>query len=52
MYRVLNSNFYELSEPHACKELLGDYRIYNNPVEDFWHQFRDLFVWDLLPYEF
>ena len=52
MYRVLNSNFYELSEPQACKNLLSDYRIYNNPVEDYWYQFKNLFEWNLLPYEF
>ena len=52
MYRVLNSNFYELSEPQACKNLLSDYRIYNNPVEDFWWAFKGKFTWNLLPYEF
>lgn len=52
MYRVLNSNFYELSEPQACKNLLSDYRLYNNPVEDYWYHFKDFFEWNLLPYEF
>ena len=52
LYKVLNTNFYTLSEPQACKNLLCDYRIYNNPVEDFYNEFKDRFVWDLLPYEF
>lgn len=52
LYKVLNTNFYTLSEPQACKNLLCDYRIYNNPVEDFWNEFKNRFVWDLLPYEF
>ena len=52
LYKVLNTNFYTLSEPQACKNLLSDYRLYNNPVEDYWYHFKVLFEWNLLPYEF
>ena len=49
---LLDTNFYQLSEPDACVMLLNTYRVYNNPTEDFWFEFKDRFQWDMLPYDF
>lgn len=50
--RVLNMDYYELSEPAACKSALNDYRAYNNPIQAFVDDTFHLFVWDLVPYSF
>lgn len=52
LWRVLNMDYYELSEPDACKALLLEYKEVNDPVRQFWAELEDEFVWDLLPYEF
>lgn len=50
--RVLNMDYYEFSEPEACKALLLEYKEANDPVRQFWAELEEQFVWDLLPYEF
>ena len=45
-------SFYELSEPPATQVLLAEYKETNDPVRAFWTEFRELFVWDLLPFFF
>ena len=50
MKRVLEMNYYVLSEPDACKIILDEYKIYNDPVRQFWGEFEDRFVWDFIPY--
>lgn len=52
LYRVLNGNFYELSEPTAIKTALREYKIENDPVRAFAEEFLDQLVWDLLPWKF
>ena len=52
LYRVLNSNFYELSEPAAVKTALHRYKIENDPIRAFVEEFLDRMVWDLLPWRF
>lgn len=52
MYKVLTTSYYELSEPDACKLALSDYKENNDPVRQFWMEFEDEFVWDLLPWPF
>lgn len=49
LYKVLNSNFYTLSEPEACKAILKEYKEFNDPVRQYWDEFSSRFVWDLLP---
>lgn len=44
--------YYELSEPIATKVVLSEYKENNDPVRAFWLEFRDKFVWDLLPFSF
>ena len=52
MKRVLDMNYYKLSEPEACKIVLEEYKTYNDPVRQFWSEFEDQFVWDFIPYSF
>lgn len=44
--------YYELSEPEATQIVLGEYKETNDPVRSFWNEFRDQFMWDLLPFPF
>ena len=50
--RVLNMNYYKLSEPPACKEALAEYQEFNDPMRQFWNEHEDKFAWDLLPFGF
>ena len=50
--RVLEMNYYRLSEPESCTKALGEYKEFNDPVRQFWSEFRDEFKWDLLPFTF
>lgn len=52
LYRVLNGNFYELSEPKAIRIALREYKIENDPIRAFAEEFLDQLVWDLLPWKF
>lgn len=52
MFKVLNMNYYEFSEPDACQNVLADYKVYNDPVRQWWDEVSDQLVWDLLPWEF
>ena len=52
LWRVLNMDYYELSEPDACRALLLEYKEVNDPVRQFWTEMEEQFVWDLVPYEF
>lgn len=50
--KVLHMDYYELSEPQACKMAMEEFKEYNDPLTEFWNGFRDQFVWDLLPFQF
>ena len=52
MKRVLEMDYYKLSEPEACKLVLEEYKTYNDPVRQFWAEFEDQLVWDFIPYSF
>ncbi|MCR4657673.1 MAG: DUF5906 domain-containing protein [Lachnospiraceae bacterium] len=52
LYRVLHMNFYELSEPAACRDALEEYKEYNDPVRQFMDEMSPQFAWDLLPFSF
>ena len=52
MYKVLNMNYYTLSEPDSCKAVLAEYKEFNDPVRQFFEEFEDSFTWDLLPFTF
>lgn len=44
--------YYELSAPLATQIVLDEYKETNDPVRAFWLEFKDKFVWDLLPFSF
>ena len=52
MYRVLHMDYYELSEPEACRAALDEYKEFNDPVRQFAEEILPLCVWDLLPFGF
>lgn len=52
LHKVLHTNFYTLSEPEKCKMTLEQYKEYNDPVRDFFGEFSEEFVWDILPFSF
>jgi putative DNA primase/helicase len=52
MYKVLSTDFYELSEPASCKNALESYKESNDPIRQFWNELETEFAWDLLPYKF
>ena len=50
LWRVLNMNYYTLSEPEACKLALEEYKEYNDPVRQFTEEVLPEAQWDLLPF--
>lgn len=52
LHRVLHMDYYALSEPEATKDVLTQYKSFNDPVRSFWEEHGDDFVWDLLPFPF
>ena len=52
LYKVLNMNFYTLSEPESCKTALKEYKDYNDPVRQFMDEMTPQFTWDLVPFSF
>lgn len=49
---VLDMDHTEFSNPPACQELLEEATKANNPVIEFWSEFREEYVWDMLPIKF
>ena len=49
LYRILNMNYYELSEPEACKQALEEYKAYNDPVRDFLQELLSEVSWECIP---
>ncbi len=52
LWKVLHMDYYRLDEPAACRAMLEEYKESNDPVRQFWAEFRGRFAWDLLPYRF
>ena len=52
LYRVLNMDHYELSNPAACQAVLWEYQTYNDPVRQFFQDVETRFAWNALPFEF
>ncbi len=52
LHKVLNMNYYELSEPTACINMLNIYKEFNDPIRQFIDDVFPQFVWDLLPFSF
>ena len=52
LYKVLNMDYYTLSEPAACRDVLAEYQEFNDPVRQYWSELHTRFTWDLLPFQF
>lgn len=52
MCKVLNMDYYKLSEPAACKAMLDDLKVANSPVREFVEDMLPQCQWDLLPFTF
>lgn len=52
LFKVLNMNYYELSEPESCKAVLADYKEYNNPISQFVEEVLPETRWGVLPFTF
>ncbi|WP_455533007.1 DNA primase family protein [Roseburia inulinivorans] len=45
-------DYYEFSVPEVSKKLIGIYELETNLVKQFWEEFREKMVWELLPGQF
>ena len=52
LYKVLNMNYYTLSVPAACTQVLDEYKDYVDPVREFMKEHMPVFQWGLLPFGF
>lgn len=52
LFKVMNMDNYELSNPTACKEMMGEFRVNNDPVAQFVEEILNECKWDLLPNQF
>lgn len=53
LYHLLaETDYYDLDEPKACRQLLYDYRELNDPVRQFLADVLPEATWDLLPWQF
>lgn len=50
--RVLEMDYYTLSEPEASKAVLREYKTSNDPVREFFENYEKEFVWDAVPFTF
>ena len=49
LHKVLNTDFYEFTETAANEELKEEYKVFNNPVRQFYDEFITQTVWNFLP---
>ena len=52
LFKVLNMNYYELSNPESCKHALDEYKSFNDPVRQFMDEIMEQLAWDLVPFTF
>lgn len=52
LWHVLGEmDYYELSVPQSCVEILNDYKIANDPIREFFVYLQENGAWDFYPYE-
>ena len=49
--RALNMKFTGFSKIQATVDLMNEAKLYNDAARQFWDEYEDKFVWDLLPLE-
>lgn len=52
MCKVLNMNYYTFDEPEACKNLLGEFKAYNDNIRQFLDDVLPRLTWKLAPWDF
>lgn len=52
LFKVLNMDFYSLSEPASCKLALEEYKEYNDPVRQFLDEILPQLMWNFVPFSF
>ena len=52
LYKILNMNYDQFSDPVDCQTILAGYKIFNDPVRDFLDDILSQLVWSLVPYSF
>ena len=53
LYHILHdTDYYELTIPEVCQNVLEDYKAYNDPIREFIKQIVPECQWDLLPFNF
>lgn len=50
--RVLEMDYYTLSEPAACTDILDEYKVYNDPIKQFCEDILPELRWDGVPFKF
>lgn len=50
--RVLEMDYYVLSEPAVCTEILDEYKVYNDPIKQFCEDILPGLAWDGVPFKF
>lgn len=50
--KVLESDYYKLSEPASCTMALQEYKEINDPIRLFWSEHCEEFTWQFLPFKF
>lgn len=51
LYKVLNMDYYSFDMPKACQKALNEYKEYNDPVRQFFHEVVVEAEWDVLPFK-
>ena len=52
LFRVLNMNYDDFDVPQECKDVLDEYKSFNDPVRQFMEEIMPQLVWDLVPFTF
>lgn len=50
--KVLNMDYYEFHEPVVCRNMLADYKAFNDLIREFIGEMLPKCVWKLIPWEF
>lgn len=49
LWKILNMDYYELSNPTACQSVMDTYRQYNDPLRQFADEIFPQLAWDMVP---
>jgi len=52
LWKVLNMDYYSLTEPAICNLAMVEYKKYNDPIRQFADEMLPQCVWDFLPFTF